>query len=536
MHRSNAINWLGLAAIGWLWFVLISELRVEWSVNPQYAYGWAVPFLCACLIWENAAKRRLNAGHLAAEKGRGSSPFLFVLLCLSALLYAPTRLVLEANPGWRLFNWPLAVEVVVMTLGLVRLAFAETTASNLPARFRYCDFIFPLGFFLVAVPWPTWLEHNLIQGLTRLDADGAVELLGWLGIPAMAHGNVIEVATGPVGIDEACSGIRSFQAALMIALFLGEFYHLSVLRRAGLIFAGFALSLLFNLARMTLLVWIAATKGIAAVAAWHDPAGVTILLGCFFGLWGLGLLFRNSRPQMLKPKVAAETTAERTIPPLPRLPSLQNIVLAMLVWIVVTETGVESWYRWHEAKLPRASKWTVSWPTNSPAFKRGALPAKTLEILRYDEGQSASWSDSGQIWSAVFLRWNPGRTALHLAENHTPAVCLTAAGRTLKVISELQWFDLGGTGLSLRLPFAVYEVMDGAKPYYVFYCLWDDRTTVAGFKTMGLKFENRMASVLAGRRNPGQRSLEIALIGPANAESAQAALLAALPKIIAIEN
>jgi hypothetical protein len=54
-----------------------------------------------------------------------------------------------------------------------------------------------------------------------------VEVLGWLGIPAMAHGNVIEVATGMVGIDEACSGIRSFQSSLMISLFFGEFYALS---------------------------------------------------------------------------------------------------------------------------------------------------------------------------------------------------------------------------------------------------------------------------------------------------------------------
>ena len=66
------------------------------------------------------------------------------------------------------------------------------------------------------------IEQPVIQGLTRLNTALTVEILGLLGIPAVPQGNVIELATGSVGIDEACSGIRSLQATLMISLFLGE--------------------------------------------------------------------------------------------------------------------------------------------------------------------------------------------------------------------------------------------------------------------------------------------------------------------------
>ena len=38
--------------LGWLWAVLLNHLRVEWTLNPQYGYGWAVPFLCAYLLWK----------------------------------------------------------------------------------------------------------------------------------------------------------------------------------------------------------------------------------------------------------------------------------------------------------------------------------------------------------------------------------------------------------------------------------------------------------------------------------------------------
>ena len=124
-----------------------------------------------------------------------------------------------------------------------------------------------------------------------------MELIGWLGIPALPHGNVIEVATGEVGISDACSGIRSFQATLMISLFLGELYRLSGVRRAVLCLGGFAMSFLFNLVRISLLVWVAASHGIAAIANWHDPAGVTILVACFCGLWAFAVLLCHPAAQ-----------------------------------------------------------------------------------------------------------------------------------------------------------------------------------------------------------------------------------------------
>src|ERR1035438_186720 len=117
-----------------------------------------------------------------------------------------------------------------------------------------------------------------------------IEVLGWLGVPAMAHGNVIEVATGMVGIDEACSGIRSFQSSIMISLFFGEFYALSRSRRWLLVPAGFVFSMAFNVCRMALLTLIAAKKGVPAISQYHDPAGVTIAIACTVALWGLALL------------------------------------------------------------------------------------------------------------------------------------------------------------------------------------------------------------------------------------------------------
>ena len=509
----------------WLWFVLINDLRVEWTVNPQYSYGWAVPFLCVFLIWQRKQNPEFKGTKSEIGNRKSCLRLPVSAFCLLTLLYAPTRLIEEANPGWRLVSWALALEVVGLTLLFLRLNGSNLSRPNFSTR----ALIFPICFFLVAVPWPTMIEQPLIEGLTRADTSFTTELLGWFGIPAMPHGNVIEVATGTVGIDEACSGIRSFQATLMISLFLGEFYSLGPMRRVLCVFAGFALSFFFNLSRMSLLVWVAARKGVAAIASWHDPAGVSILVACFFSLWALAVWLGRKRGAERNPEAGSpkpETGVPQAFNVQPS--TARSLSFALFTWVALTEIGVQAWYRSHEARVPLAAQWTIAWPVNNSAFKEIPVAERTRQILRYDEGRAATWQEDNLTWQAVFLRWQPGRTAIHLAQNHTPEVCMTAAGYTLNSISPQEWFDVNG----LRLPFLAYQVTDAPQPFFVFYCLWDDRASAQGFETMSLTYGSRLAPVLAGLRNPGQRSLEIAVSGPDTAAEAGAAVRAELEKLI----
>ena len=48
--------------------MLVDDLRVEWTVNPQYSYGWAVPFLCVYLVYA-----RLRMGDRESELGVGKN-------------------------------------------------------------------------------------------------------------------------------------------------------------------------------------------------------------------------------------------------------------------------------------------------------------------------------------------------------------------------------------------------------------------------------------------------------------------------------
>jgi len=200
----------GLLILALLWFEVINHLKAEWSLNPQYAYGWTVPFVALYLIW-----RRWFDRPTAAPPTSRLWPTAVIIFC--ALLFFPVRFVAEANPDWRLLSWALALIAVSVSILWIFLT------GGWPWLRQFC---FPVLFFLIAVPWPMHFEQVVTQNLMRAVTVINVSLLNVAGIPALQHGNVIEVGSGLIGIEEACSGVRSLQATLMISLFLGELYSL----------------------------------------------------------------------------------------------------------------------------------------------------------------------------------------------------------------------------------------------------------------------------------------------------------------------
>ncbi|MEP6603401.1 MAG: archaeosortase/exosortase family protein [Spartobacteria bacterium] len=136
---------------GVIWFAVVRHLRPEWSLNPQYGYGWSVPFLAAYLLWKRWPDRPVSSPPAGAT-------FCILLLVACALLFAPLRFLGEANPDWRLLSWGLSTLAVTMSILCLFRVGGWSWASY---------FAFPLVFFLVAVPWPTQLEDVVIQGLMR---------------------------------------------------------------------------------------------------------------------------------------------------------------------------------------------------------------------------------------------------------------------------------------------------------------------------------------------------------------------------------
>jgi len=498
-------RWAGsLLALAICWWFFFRELSDEWRINPQYGYGYVVPLLGLALFWRRWPER--------PPVERASSAWVLLAATPLLLLLPPIRVCLQANPEWRLLYWLHGGVAVGLTFCLLYFTGGRS-------RLRF--FAPPIVFMLIAVPWPMGLEQSITQALMRFTAALTVECAGWFGIPCVQHGNVIETTVGLVGIDEACSGVRSLQSALMLSLFLGEMYRFSVFRRITLVGASLLFDLVANLTRTSFLVWAAANKGLGQMEAWHDAAGLLVMTIVLPALLALAQLLK-SKPRLAKGLPAFGRAALRPMP--------GWIGLCALLWIGTGEVSSELWYRLHETKLIPTARWSVAWPTRSLHFKNSAVPAKALSILRCSESKAAAWEDAdGNQWSGFLLRWKPGKNSAQLAKGHRPDICFPAAGARLlndygQVTVPVQDF---------KLPFRHQAFDTGDKTVHVFYCLWPDR--VAPDERPLLEDgsqRSRLEAVFAGKRHLGQQVLEVVLAGSESQAEALQTLQHALPGLI----
>jgi exosortase len=247
-------SWLALA---WL----VSKAQWYWNHKPDMHFGWIVLGLSAFAVWDQW--KNLPAPKFVLKW------LVFLLAILGSGLLFLVQIYTAA------FGTSPAV-----LFGLCIGVFA-ICAANVYYLFGYEGirfFRFPLLFLLVALPLPSAIQNPVVGGLQSGVTAVNVETLRLIGIPAERVGNLIHLPNGTVGIDEACSGIRSLQSTIMATLFIGYFTFKRRGLQAVLLASGILLAFVGNLGRSLYLSVTANSKGLQAVEQLHDSAGWSILM------------------------------------------------------------------------------------------------------------------------------------------------------------------------------------------------------------------------------------------------------------------
>jgi exosortase len=522
---------IGALALGGLWFVLCRHLSGEWSVNEQYSYGWFVPFFAAFLFWLRWGDRpKADHGGPMSEVGRRNRIAIGIAVVALLILF-PVRLFEVANPDWRPLGWVHAFAVIAITFVVIYHAGGWGWVRH---------FGFPVLFFLVAVPWISPIELPVVQGLMRVVAAVATEAVSLFGIPAQLEGSLIRVSTGLVGVNEACSGVRSLQTSLTIGLLFGELKRLSVPKRFLLVAGAVALAIVANFARAFFLVWIAATRGVPAVAEWHDFAGYAIVALVFIGSLGLSAaLGRREKVGRRKEEGGNRHPTSDFRPPSFLLPT--SYFLLCLLWLLAVEVGVEAWYRAHEKDLTSIGNWNVRLPEKAPGFREIKIDEIVRQTLRFDEGREVVWKNGATGAASTnylfFFRWNPGSASVLRARAHRPDICLPSIGWTM--LADLGAKTYSGPGdISIAARHATFRQNQGNVIAHTFFCLQEDKIHRSEARPDLLLAEGmqpewsmkaRTRVVRQGIRNLGQQVLEMILVSaPAMDDGAAEEKFAAL--------
>ncbi len=289
---------LGIAA-GFFAFVAWDQSH-WWREKADYSFGWLVPIFALYVVRERWPQILAGLAACAADgspRAAGAGKILLNVFAALALLGGVVMFLLGAllragggasPPG----TLALTLGAVAIALPLFLLSAPEARA---PARGSFFSdarvrlaawFVFPVLVWLVSAPMVAAVETPLNLFLLRKVVTVVAFVFDTLGLPIEQQGNVLVLPNGNVGVEDACSGIRSLTGCLFAGSFLAAVFLERWWKKITLVAAALLLAFVTNLARSLFLTAWAYNRGPDSIGgAVHDLAGYAVL-----GLTVVGLL------------------------------------------------------------------------------------------------------------------------------------------------------------------------------------------------------------------------------------------------------
>jgi exosortase len=255
--KSPSISWVAPAWFSALlivaYFPVLQHLVEQWSTDENVSHGFFVPAVALYLAWE----RR------------------------DAILTS------KLKPAW----WGLGIMAWGALQGYVGVLGAELFLQRTSFLITLVGLLlvtggtqlvrilaFPLLLLPFMVPIPAIVYNQITFPLQLFASQVAETVLGWVGIPVLRDGNILELASQRLSVAEACSGIRSLLSLSFLSLVYAYFFDKRVWMRWVLLVATVPIAILANAGRVTLTGVLSEINPELARGFFHSLEGWIIFL------------------------------------------------------------------------------------------------------------------------------------------------------------------------------------------------------------------------------------------------------------------
>lgn len=293
-----------------------------WRVKEDYSFGWLVPVFVWFVVHDRWPRILAALAACSAEgstRARGWQNGVIHGFAATSLLCGTGMFLLgafyRAGAGT---SQPGTLAITLGTVGIMLpIIFINAPDSPTPqpgpffsdARIRLTGlFLFPVLVWLISAPMVSAVESQLNLALLRKVVSVVAFVFDTLGLPIEQQGNVLALPPingqpNMVGVEDACSGIRSLTACLFAGSFLSAVFVEQMWKKITLVFAAMVLAFCTNLGRSLFLTAWAYRYGHTAIEGnVHDLAGYAVLavtvagLLCLLPLLNLRLAAETARP------------------------------------------------------------------------------------------------------------------------------------------------------------------------------------------------------------------------------------------------
>jgi exosortase/archaeosortase family protein len=279
-----------------------------WESRDDYSFGYLVPLFALYVIYD---RKEAILGFLtqvdSTPSGEDKPNGLWIcnLIALAsfitgALLYLVGGLLRAATMPQNPATLAISMGFALLLLSSVFIFSSETIHGEkliLKNRLKLTLlFLFPALIWLISAPLVSVLETKIRVFLLTQVTIVVFTLMEFLGFEIERQGNVLVLPKGVVGVEEACSGIRSLTACLFAGSFLASVYLNKFWKKFVLVFMAMVFAVLTNLFRsgfLTLWAYFYGSEAIndhwvlpiiGDIGSVHDVMGMAVLVLTTIGL------------------------------------------------------------------------------------------------------------------------------------------------------------------------------------------------------------------------------------------------------------
>lgn len=279
-----------------------------WESRDDYSFGYLVPLFALYVIYD---RKEAILGFLTqvdpntSSKDKSNGLWICNLIAISAfitgaLLYLVGGLLRAATMPQNPATLAISMGFALVLLSSVFIFSSETINGEklvLKNRLKLTLlFLFPALIWLISAPLVSVLETKIRVFLLTQVTIVVFTLMEFFGFEIERQGNVLVLPKGVVGVEEACSGIRSLTACLFAGSFLASVYLNKFWKKFVLVFMAMVFAVLTNLFRsgfLTLWAYFYGSEAIndhwvlpviGDIGSVHDVMGMAVLLLTTIGL------------------------------------------------------------------------------------------------------------------------------------------------------------------------------------------------------------------------------------------------------------
>jgi len=261
---------------------LIWDQHYWWKLRDEYAFGFIVPLFVAYILferWPELSKGLVGGGETREDSSAeavGPKVLSITLHVLAVLMVVGGMLSFLVGGLYRAMEGQNLISSNSLAFGYANIllggaflyADRRSDGAIVPLIERWhlaLLFLFPALIWMLSVPMFNAIHKMISTFLMNKVAVVVYYVFDILGFAVVREGSVLKLPLGDVGIEDACSGIRSLTACLFAGSFLGAVYFKQLWKKVFLVGTAMLFAFINNIFRSLFLT---------AWAYAHGPEGL----------------------------------------------------------------------------------------------------------------------------------------------------------------------------------------------------------------------------------------------------------------------